>query len=76
MLSGADPARVPELAGDGTLLLAQTPDEGCYDPAAAQAAIALGAPHAAPADLAALLLARWAGPDPAADADSSGLQLT
>ncbi len=75
-LSGADAARVAAVSGagwDGGLVLGQTPDEGCYDPAAAQAAIAAGADHGTPVALAARLLARWPTGDAAPDPDSSGM---
>lgn len=60
-LSGADAALVASVAG-GTwsgLVLGQTPDDGCYDPAAARAAIEAGATSGSPAELAGRLLARW-----------------
>lgn len=75
-LSGADPALVPAVGGpewNEGLLLAQTPDEGCYDPAGAQAAIAAGAGHDAPAGMAARLLQRWPPPDAVPATDSNGL---
>ncbi len=70
-LSGADAALVPAVAGGRWqgMVLGQTPDEGCYDPAAARAAIEAGAAHGSPAELANLLLARWpaAGERPTTD---------
>lgn len=75
-LSGADPALVSAVTGAGWqegLVLGQTPDEGCYDPAGPQAAIAAGAGHDAPAGMAARLLERWPPPDAATAPDSSGL---
>jgi len=59
-LSGADVGQVAQAAAgwDG-LVLAQTPDEGCYEPAAATAAIAAGADHGHPAELARRLRERW-----------------
>lgn len=75
-LSGADAALVPAVSQarwSGGLVLGQTPDEGCYDPAAAQAAIAAGAAHGTPAALAARLLARWPVAGASPDPDSSGL---
>ena len=60
-LSGADAALVPPVAGGNWagLVLGQTPDDGCYDPAAARAAIEAGASSGSPAELAGRLLARW-----------------
>lgn len=61
VLSGADPAVVPAvvaLQAAGALLLAQDP-ASCFDPVAAKAAIAAGAPSAAPGDLARLVNERW-----------------
>ncbi|MBP6596355.1 MAG: hypothetical protein KA196_02465 [Arenimonas sp.] len=61
VLSGADPAVVPAvvaLQAAGALLLAQDP-ASCFDPVAARAAIAAGAPSAAPGDLARLVNERW-----------------
>jgi len=75
-LSGADAARVAAVSGAGWsegLVLGQTPDEGCYDPAAAQAAIAAGAGHGTPAELAAKLLARWSAGGTEPDPDPSGM---
>ena len=75
-LSGADPGQVAQgSAGWDGLVLAQTPDEGCYEPAAAAAAIAAGADHGHPAELARRLRERWPapggrGPHP----DSHGMQ--
>ena len=74
-LSGADAARVDAVsaAGWSGLVLGQTPDDGCYDPAAAQAAIAAGAGHDTPAALAARLLDRWPPPGHAPQPDPSGM---
>mgnify|MGYP000880162200 CR=1 FL=1 len=75
-LSGADAALVAAATGaDWTagLVLAQTPDDGCYDPAAANAAIAAGAGHGAPAALASLLLDRWPIPGEQPNPDPSGM---
>ncbi|MDH5833107.1 chemotaxis protein CheB [Luteimonas kalidii] len=75
-LSGADAALVPAVTDgrwNGGLVLGQTPDEGCYEPAAARAAIASGADHGTPAALAARLLARWPVPGASPDPDPSGM---
>ncbi|MGJ4804473.1 chemotaxis protein CheB [Luteimonas sp. SDU82] len=74
-LSGADTALVPSLAGGGWggLVLGQTPDEGCYDPAAARAAIEAGAAHGSPSELAAALLARWPAPVGRPPTDPNGM---
>jgi len=75
-LSGADAALVADVTGGqwaGGLVLGQTPDDGCYDPAAAQAAIAAGAAHATPAALATMLLDRWPTPGYRPDNDPSGM---
>ncbi|TWT21230.1 chemotaxis protein CheB [Luteimonas marina] len=75
-LSGADAALVADVTGGewaGGLVLGQTPDDGCYDPAAAQAAIAAGAAHATPAKLATMLLDRWPTPGYRPDNDPSGM---
>ncbi|MGO4262651.1 chemotaxis protein CheB [Lysobacter sp. TAB13] len=61
LFSGADPGQVDaamKLSAHGALIAGQAPD-GCYDAAAASAAIARGAGHGQPADLAAKLAARW-----------------
>ncbi len=61
VLSGADPAVVPAvlaLQAAGALVLAQDP-ASCFDPVAAKAAIAAGAPSAAPSELARLVNERW-----------------
>ena len=60
-LSGADASRVDAAmarAGEGALLLAQSPDT-CYDGSAAVALVALGAVTAEPGDLAQALLDFW-----------------
>ncbi|HMA15814.1 MAG TPA: chemotaxis protein CheB [Kiloniellaceae bacterium] len=75
-LSGADAALVGAVSGpdwSAGLVLGQTPDEGCYDPAGAQAAIVAGAGHGTPAALAARLLARWPSAEVAPDPDPSGM---
>lgn len=75
-LSGADAGLVPRLTGGrwpGGLVLGQTPGEGCYEPAAAQAAIAAGAAHAAPVVLATMLLDRWPPPGHGASEDTNGM---
>lgn len=75
-LSGANAALVAALAGAGRaggLVFGQTPDEGCYDPTAAQAAIAAGAAHASPAALAARLLERWPAPGHEPPQDPDGM---
>jgi chemosensory pili system protein ChpB (putative protein-glutamate methylesterase) len=61
LLSGADPAQVDAvmaLAGAGTLVAGQSPEE-CFDNAAPGAAIALGADSGSPTELAARLASRW-----------------
>lgn len=70
-LSGADAALVPAVAGGAWagLVLGQTPDEGCYDPVAARAAIEAGAAHGSPAELAGRLLARWPAAGDSIDTD-------
>lgn len=75
-LSGADTGQVAQAAaGWGGLVLAQTPDEGCYEPAAAAAAIAAGAAHGHPADLARRLRERWPGTgDRGPHPESDGMQ--
>lgn len=75
-LSGADAALVAEVTGGqwaGGLVLGQTPDDGCYDPTAAQAAIAAGAAHGTATALATMLLERWATADNQPNIDSSGM---
>src|SRR5690606_39389395 len=75
-LSGADAARVAAVSGAGWsegLVLGQTPGEGCDDPAAAQAAVAAGAGHGTPAELAAKLLAGWTAGGTEPDPDPSGM---
>lgn len=75
VLSGAERARIAGLVGGGWdgLLLGQTPDEGCYDPVAAQAAISAGAAHGTPAELAARLIQRWLPPATTPNDDPSGM---
>lgn len=75
-LSGADCALVSTVCAGGWngLVLAQTPDQGCYDPAAASAAIEAGATHGNPADLAAMLLDRWPAPGGHPHPDPTGMQ--
>ncbi|MGO1071260.1 chemotaxis protein CheB [Lysobacter sp. CA199] len=66
LFSGADPAQVDaamKLSGHGALVAGQAPD-GCYDAAAATAAIARGAGQGQPAELAAKLATRWSRPNP------------
>lgn len=66
LFSGADAAQVDEamgLAAHGALVAGQAPD-GCYDAAAASAAISRGALSGQPADLAARLAARWSRQSP------------
>ncbi|MET4727628.1 chemosensory pili system protein ChpB (putative protein-glutamate methylesterase) [Lysobacter enzymogenes] len=66
LFSGAEAAQVDEamaLAAQGALVAGQAPD-GCYDAAAASAAIARGALGGQPADLAARLAARWSRQSP------------
>ncbi|WP_141233371.1 chemotaxis protein CheB [Lysobacter antibioticus] len=66
LFSGADPAQVDtamKLAAHGALVLGQAPD-GCYDAAAASAAIARGAGQGQPSELAAKLAARWSTHSP------------
>lgn len=66
LFSGADPAQVDaamKLAVHGALVLGQAPD-GCYDAAAATAAIARGAGQGQPAELAVKLAARWSTRSP------------
>ena len=74
-LSGADAALVPAVAGGAWagLVLGQTPDEGCYDPAAARAAIEAGAAHGSPAELAARLLACWPASGGSPSTDPNGM---
>lgn len=75
-LSGADVALVERVTGAawaGGLVAGQVPDDGCYDPKAAQAAIAAGAASGTPAELAALLLERWPAPGQASDTDPDGM---
>ncbi len=75
-LSGADAALVERVTGSawaGGLVAGQVPDDGCYDPQAAQAAIAAGAASGTPAELAALLLERWPAPGQASDTDPDGM---
>ena len=72
-LSGADAALVDQAMGDGwagALVLGQSQD-GCYDAAASARVAERGGTLAAPADLAALLVARWA---PAATGTSIELE--
>lgn len=75
-LSGADAALVPAVMDDswGGLVLGQTPDEGCYDPAAALAAIEAGAAHGSPVQLANMLLDRWSAPGERPNPDPNGMQ--
>ena len=74
-LSGADVALVPPVAGGqwAGLVLGQTPDDGCYDPAAARAASEAGASPGSPGELAGQLLARWpaTGGNPHTDPDGT-----
>lgn len=66
MFSGAEAAQVDEamaLAAQGAMVAGQAPD-GCYDAAAASAAIARGALSGQPAELAARLGARWSRQSP------------
>ncbi|QQP98374.1 chemotaxis protein CheB [Lysobacter enzymogenes] len=66
LFSGADAAQVDAamaLAAQGALVAGQAPD-GCYDAAAASAAIAQGALSGQPGDLAARLAARWSRQSP------------
>src|SRR5690606_15765017 len=74
-LSGADAALVPAVTGGAWagLVLGQTPDEGCYDPAAARAAIEAGAAHGSPAELAARLLACWPASGERSSTDPNGM---
>ncbi|WP_298581019.1 chemotaxis protein CheB [uncultured Luteimonas sp.] len=74
-LSGADAALVPAVTGGAWagLVLGQTPDEGCYDPAAARAAIEAGAAHGSPAELAARLLACWPASGERPSTDPNGM---
>ncbi|TYT23098.1 chemotaxis protein CheB [Luteimonas viscosa] len=75
-LSGADAALVPAVTGEGWsggLVLGQTPDEGCYEPAATRAAIATGVAHGTPAALAAMLLDRWPVAVDRPDPDPNGM---
>lgn len=75
-LSGADAALVGRVTGEAWargLVAGQVPDDGCYDPQAAQAAIAAGAASGTPAELAALLLERWPAPGQASDTDPDGM---
>ncbi|MBP6797845.1 MAG: hypothetical protein KA124_07080, partial [Luteimonas sp.] len=75
-LSGADAALVERVTGAawaGGLVAAQVPDDGCYDPQAAQAAIAAGAASGTPAELAALLLERWPAFGQASEIDPDGM---
>ncbi|MGJ7902986.1 chemotaxis protein CheB [Lysobacter sp. 1R34A] len=61
LFSGADPAQVDTamtLSAHGAMVAGQSPD-GCYDAAAASAAIARGAGSGQPAELAAKLASRW-----------------
>lgn len=61
LFSGADPAQVDtamQLSAQGAMVAGQSPD-GCYDAAAASAAIARGAGSGQPAELAAKLASRW-----------------
>ncbi|MCD9028885.1 chemotaxis protein [Luteimonas sp. BDR2-5] len=60
-LSGSDVALVEQAMGpawQGALVAGQSP-EGCYDATAASAAIARGSASGTPAELAAILAARW-----------------
>ncbi|HET7655435.1 MAG TPA: chemotaxis protein CheB [Luteimonas sp.] len=61
MLSGSDPdavAQVQAAAAEGALVAGQSPED-CFDSTAAAALIATGAEAAAPAELAARVVARW-----------------
>lgn len=75
-LSGADAALVPAVTDGswGGLVLGQTPDEGCYDPAAARAAIEAGGGHGSPTQLADMLLDRWSAPGDRPNPDPTGMQ--
>ncbi|MCW5581050.1 MAG: hypothetical protein KIS72_06910, partial [Luteimonas sp.] len=75
-LSGAETAMVERVTGAAWaegLVVAQVPDDGCYDPQAAQAAIAAGAASGTPAELAALLLDRWPAPGQPSETDPDGM---
>lgn len=66
LFSGADTAQVDaamKLSAHGALVVGQSPD-GCYDAAAASAAIARGAGSGQPAELAAKLASRWSKQSP------------
>lgn len=66
LFSGADIAQVDaamKLSAHGALVVGQSPD-GCYDAAAASAAIARGAGSGQPAELAAKLASRWSKQSP------------
>ncbi|KRB06139.1 hypothetical protein ASD86_15250 [Lysobacter sp. Root690] len=66
LFSGADVAQVDaamKLSAHGALVVGQSPD-GCYDAAAASAAIARGAGSGQPAELAAKLASRWSKQSP------------
>lgn len=66
LFSGADTAQVDaamKLSAHGALVVGQSP-EGCYDAAAASAAIARGAGSGQPAELAAKLASRWSKQSP------------
>jgi|GEM_PF-170647 len=66
LFSGADVAQVDaamKLSAHGALVVGQSPD-GCYDAAAASAAIARGAGSGQPAELAAKLASRWSRQSP------------
>jgi len=75
-LSGAEAALVAAVTDGswGGLVLAQTPDEGCYDPAAARAAIEAGAAHGSPTQLANMLLDRWSAAGERPHPDPNGMQ--
>ncbi len=63
LLSGSDPSQVDVvigLAAQGGFVAGQSP-QGCYDPAASKALAARGGEVATPAELAARLVAHWAG---------------
>lgn len=66
LFSGADTVQVDaamKLSAHGALVAGQSPD-GCYDAAAASAAIARGAGSGQPAELAAKLASRWSRQSP------------
>ena len=75
-LSGGDQALVDEAmgrAGDGTLVLGQSPEDN-FDPAATTRLLGLGGRAAAPAEIAAELMERWPPPGRPAGADLEDLE--